>query len=61
MGTVFLRGDSWVGEYRDRRKIKRKALGDKRIITKTMAREMLKKKEQLVKLGQYDMLDAKKK
>ncbi|MDA2920772.1 site-specific integrase [Desulfobacterota bacterium AH_259_B03_O07] len=58
MGSVFLRGSAWVGEYRDRGKIKRKALGNKRIITKTMAREMLKKIEQQVKLGQYDMLDA---
>jgi len=58
MGSVFLRGSAWVGEYRDRGKIKRKALGNKRIITKTMARGMLKKIEQKVKLGQYDMLDA---
>lgn len=58
MGSVFLRGDSWVGEYRYRGKIKRKALGAKKIITKTMAREMLKKIEQKIKLGQYDMIDA---
>jgi len=58
MGSVFLRGSAWVGEYRNRGKIKRKALGAKKIITKTMAREMLKKLEQRVKLGQYDMLDA---
>jgi len=58
MGSVFLRGDSWVGEYRDRGKIKRRALGNKRIITKTMAREMVKKIEQRLKLGQYDMVDA---
>jgi len=58
MGSVFLRGSAWVGEYRDLGIIKRKALGNKKIITKTMAREMLKKIEQKVKLGQYDMLDA---
>ena len=58
MGSVFLRGNAWVGEYKDRGKVKRKALGGKKIITKTMAREMLKKIEQRVKLGQYDMLDA---
>ncbi len=58
MGTVFLRGDSWVGEYKDRGKIKRKAFGKKGIVTKTQAKEMLKKLEQRVKLGQYDMLDA---
>jgi len=57
MGSVFLRGSAWVGEYRDRGKIKRKTFGNKRIITKTMAREMLNKIEQQVKLGQYDMLD----
>ena len=59
MGSVFLRGDSWVGEYKDRGKIKRVAFGKKGIVTKTLAKEMLKKKEQNVKLGQYDMLDAK--
>ena len=59
MGSVFLRGDSWVGEYKDRGKIKRVAFGKKGIVTKTLAKEMLKKKEQNVKLGQYDMLDAR--
>jgi integrase len=58
MGSIFLRGDSWVGEYKDRGKIKRVSFGKKGIITKTMAKEMLKKIEQKVKLGQYDMLDA---
>jgi integrase len=58
MGSVFLRGDSWVGEYKDRGKTKRKTFGKKGIVTKTSAKEMLKKIEQKVKLGQYDMLDA---
>lgn len=58
MGTVFLRGDSWVGEYKDRSKTKRVTFGRKGIVTKTMAKEMLKKIEQKVKLGQYDMLNA---
>lgn len=58
MGSVFLRGDSWVGEYKDRGKTRRVAFGKKGIVTKTMAKEMLRKKEQMVKLGQYDMLDA---
>ncbi len=58
MGTVFLRGDSWVGEYKDRGKIRRKSFGKKGIVTKTLAREILSKIEQKVKLGQYDMLDA---
>ncbi len=59
MGTVFLRGESWVGEYRDRGKIKRVSFRKKGPVTKTMAKEMLKKIEQKIKLGQYDMLDAK--
>lgn len=58
MGSVFLRGDTWVGEFKDRGKLKRKALGKKGVVTKTIAREMLKKIEQKVKLGQYEMLDA---
>jgi integrase len=58
MGSVFLRGDSWVGEYKDRGRIKRKTFGKKGIITKTMAKEMLRKREQMVKRGEYDMLDA---
>ncbi|MGH7800985.1 MAG: tyrosine-type recombinase/integrase [Thermodesulfobacteriota bacterium] len=58
MGSVFLRRNSWVGEYKDRGKIRRKTFGKKGVITKTMAKEMLKKIEQKVKLGQYDMLDA---
>ncbi len=58
MGSVFLRGDSWVGEYKDRGKIKRITFGKKGVVTKTMAKEMLRKMEQKVKLGQYDMLDA---
>jgi len=59
MGSVFLRGDSWVGEYRVNGKPKRKTFGKKGVITKTLAKEMLKKIEQKVKLGQYDMLDAR--
>ncbi|MGE5445136.1 MAG: tyrosine-type recombinase/integrase, partial [Ignavibacteriales bacterium] len=58
MGSVFLRGDSWVGEYKDRGKIKRITFGKKGVVTKTLAKEMLRKIEQRVKLGQYDMLDA---
>lgn len=53
MGSVFLRGNTWVGEYRDRGQIKRKALGNKQLVTKTMAREELKKIEQRIKRGQY--------
>ncbi|MGE5444049.1 MAG: hypothetical protein ACM3SR_05515 [Ignavibacteriales bacterium] len=58
MGSVFVRGESWVGEYKDRCKIKRVSFGKKGVVTKTMAKEMLMKIELKVKLGQYDMLDA---
>ena len=58
MGSVFLRRDSWVGEYKDRGKTKRVTFGKKGIVTKTMAREVLRRREQQVKLGQYDLLDA---
>lgn len=58
MGSVFLRGDSWVGEYRVNGKTRRKTFGKKGIVTKTSAKEMLRKIEQKIKLGQYDMLDV---
>lgn len=50
MGRVFLRGDSWVGEYVDRGKVRRKAFGKRGIVTKTAAREMPQQLEQRVKL-----------
>ncbi|MDA2918528.1 site-specific integrase [Desulfobacterota bacterium AH_259_B03_O07] len=59
MGSVFQRGNSWVIEYRVKGKTKRESVGKKGVVTKTMAREILKKREQQVKLGQYDMLKAK--
>lgn len=58
MGSVFQRGNSWVIEYKLNGKTKRESLGKKGIATKTMAKEILNKREQQVKLGQYDMLDA---
>lgn len=58
MGSIYQRGNSWVGQYKDRGKTVQKSFGKKSLITKTMAREMLKKIEQRVKLGQYEMLDA---
>ncbi len=58
MRSVYQRGNSWVGQYKDRGKTVQKAFGKKSLITKTMAREMLKRIEQRVKLGQYEMLDA---
>jgi integrase len=39
-------------------KTRRKTFGKKGVVTKTMAKEMLKKIEQEIKLGQNDMLDA---
>ena len=57
MGAVFLRGNSWVCEYRVNGKVKRKTLGKKGIITKTQAREILRKIEQKIRLGQYDMIN----
>ena len=47
MRSVFLRCDSWVGEYKDRGKTKRVTFGKKGIVTKTMGREMLRKIEQM--------------
>jgi len=57
MGTVFLRNNSWVIEYKLNNKMKREAVGKKSLITKTQARELLKKRERQVKLGQLDMLE----
>ena len=45
MGSVFLRGESWVGEYKDRGKVRRKTFGRKGVITKTLAKEMLRRLE----------------
>lgn len=59
MGSVFSRGDSWVIEYRKPDgKLKRESVGKRSLITKTMAREILRKKESQIKLGLYDMLEA---
>ncbi|GIW47441.1 MAG: hypothetical protein KatS3mg078_1318 [Deltaproteobacteria bacterium] len=56
MGTVFLRGNSWVCEYRVNGKVHRKTLVRKEIITKTQAREMLKEIERKIALGEFDLL-----
>ena len=58
MGSVYPRGKSWVGQYTLRGEIVQKTLGKKSLITKTMAREMVKKIEQQIKLGQYGLVDA---
>lgn len=73
MGSVFLRkcrckkcregkeghGGVWAIKYRERNgRIKQESIGKRGIMTKTIAREILNKREQAVKLGQEDMLDA---
>jgi integrase len=58
MGSVYPRGNSWIGQYNDRGRTIQKTLGKRGVITKTLAREMLRKIEQRVKLGEYDMLNA---
>lgn len=59
MGSVYLRGDSWVVKYKDENgNWKRKTLGQAPAMTKTMAREILKTKERQIKLGEYDMLET---
>ncbi len=59
MGSVFLRGNSWVIEYRNiNGKMRRESIGKKGMMTKSMARSILLDKERGVKLGQYDMLEA---
>ena len=57
MGSVYLRKNSWIGKYKDENGLwKRNTLGNKNIMTKTMAREIVKEYERKVKLGQHDML-----
>jgi len=57
MGSVYLRENSWVVKYKDENdNWKRKTLGRKDILTKTMAREILKDIERKVMLGQHDMV-----
>jgi len=67
MGTVFKRTrvhkngkhfDYWYISYSINGKRKWEAAGEIGPVTKTMARELLKKREQQVKLGQWDMLEA---
>ena len=57
MGSVFLRGESWVIEYKVKGNTKRQSIGKKGRATKTMAKEILNKIEQQVKLGQFGLLD----
>lgn len=60
MGSVFKRRDTWVIEYKIQNgKIKRESVGKTGVVTKTMAREVLRNREQQIKLGQYDMIEAR--
>lgn len=59
MGTVFQRGDSRVIEYKKPDgSMSRESVGRKATVTKTMAREVSRKRENQIKLGQYDMLEV---
>jgi len=58
MGTVFLRNNSWVIEYKlPNGKYKRKSIGKRGIVTKTFAKEVLKGIELKIKKGEYDLID----
>ncbi len=59
MGTVFKRADNWVIEYKKPNgRLRRESIGKMGIATKSMAKEVLRKREQQIKLGQYEMLEA---
>jgi len=59
MGSVFKRGDNWVIEYKKPNgRPRRESIGKMGIATKSMAKEILRKREQQIKLGQYEMLEA---
>lgn len=59
MGSVFRRGEMWVIEYKKPNgRIKRESIGRAGVVTKSMAKEVLRKREQQIKLGQYEMLEA---
>lgn len=59
MGSVFRRGAMWVIEYKmPNGKTKRESIGRAGVVTKSMAKEVLRQREQQIKLGQYEMLEA---
>lgn len=59
MGSVYLRGKSYVGKYKDENgNWVRTTLGRHPIINKTIAREILQEIERKVKLGQHEMIKA---
>lgn len=68
MGSVFVRTRTYKNgkkanfvciEYRIHGVPKRETIGKPPTVTKTFAREVLKKRERQVKLGQFDMIEAK--
>ena len=60
MGSVFKRGENWVIEYKKPNgRLRRESIGKMGVVTKSMAKEILRKREQQIKLGQYEMLEAK--
>jgi hypothetical protein len=59
MGSVYLRGNSWVIKYKDKNgKYRGKSIGKKDALTKTMAKEILKATESKVMLGQHNTLNT---
>ena len=59
MGSVYLRGKSYVGKFKDDNGNWREAtLGRKDVITKTIAREALREIERKIKLGEHYRLKA---
>ena len=60
MGSVYMRGKSYVGKYKDENgEWVRKTLGRSPSINKTIAREILKVIERKIALGEHDMINAK--
>lgn len=59
MGSVFRRGAMWVIEYKmPNGKTKRESIGKAGVVTKSIAKVVLRQREQQIKLGQYEMLEA---
>lgn len=59
MGSVYGRGKSWVGKFKYQGKTIQKTLGKKDVITKTQAREMVKKIEKWIELDRYELVENK--
>ena len=59
MGSVFKRGDNWVIEYKKPNgRLRRESIGRAGVVTKSMTKEVLRQREQQIKLGKYEMLEA---